>query len=154
RDILVGRILIQVSDQTTWQIPAQIIWMVIVAVVLWVFLNRHRFGAHIYLIGDNDNSARLMGVNTGWVRMLVFAVVGLAAALAGLIATYDISYFFPQLGDGYLLTTLESVFLGGTSVLGGTGSILGTFVGCIIIQLIEPGLVAIGLTGFWTQLVV
>ena len=57
------------------------------------------------------------------------------------------------LGDGYLLKTLAAVFLGGTSVLGGTGTILGTFIGCFIIGAIEPGTVAIGLTGFWTQLI-
>jgi simple sugar transport system permease protein len=143
-DVLVGRLF--------GEIPAQMIWMVIIAIIVWVFLNRHRFGAHIYLIGDNDNSARLMGVRTDRVRMLTFAVVGLSSALAGLIASYDISNFFPSLGDGYLLQTLAAVFLGGTPVLGGTGTILGTFVGCFIIGAIEPGIVAVGLTGFWTQL--
>ncbi len=144
-DILVGRLF--------GELPAQMIWMVIVAVLVWIFLNRHRFGAHLYLIGDNDNSARLMGVRTGRVRMLTFAVVGVASALAGLIACYDISNFFPSLGDGYLLQTLAAVFLGGTPVFGGTGTILGTFVGCFIIGAIEPGTVAVNLTGFYTQLI-
>jgi simple sugar transport system permease protein len=145
RDVLVGRLF--------GELPAQMIWMVIVGILVWALLNRHRFGAHIYLIGDNSNSARLMGVNVDRTRILIFAVVGMAAALAGLIASYDVSNFFPSLGEGYLLKTLAAVFLGGTSVLGGTGTILGTFVGCFIIGAIEPGTVAIGLTGFWTQLI-
>jgi simple sugar transport system permease protein len=133
-------------------LPAQMIWVVITALLVWLFLNRHKFGAHVYLTGDNEHSARLMGVNVDRTRMLVFAVVGLAAAFAGLLASLEVNYFWVTLGEGYLLRTLAAVFLGGTSVFGGTGTILGTFVGCFIIGAIEAGIVAIGLTGFWTQL--
>jgi simple sugar transport system permease protein len=145
RQALVGRL--------AGYVPAQMIWTVIVAVLVWIFLNRHRFGAHVYLVGDNEDSARLMGVNVDRTRMMVFAVVGLAAAFAGLLASLEVSYFWVTLGEGYLLRTLASVFLGGTSVFGGIGTILGTFVGCFIIGAIEAGTVAIGLTGFWTQLI-
>jgi simple sugar transport system permease protein len=134
-------------------VPAQMLWAVIVAALVWAFLNRHRFGAHVYLTGDNENSARLMGVNVDRTRMMVFAVVGLASAFAGLLASLEVNYFWVTLGEGYLLRTLASVFLGGTSVFGGTGTILGTFVGCFIIGAIEAGTVAIGLSGFWTQLI-
>jgi simple sugar transport system permease protein len=134
-------------------VPAQMLWAVIVAVLVWVFLNRHKFGAHVYLTGDNENSARLMGVNVDRTRMMVFAVVGLASAFAGLLASLEVNYFWVTLGEGYLLRTLASVFLGGTSVFGGTGTILGTFVGCFIIGTIEAGTVAVGLSGFWTQLI-
>ncbi len=145
RQALVGRL--------AKYLPAQMIWTVAVAVLVWVFLNRHKFGAHVYLTGDNEESARLMGVNVDRTRMMVFAVVGLAAAFAGLLASLEVSYYWVTLGEGYLLRTLASVFLGGTSVFGGTGTILGTFVGCFIIGAIEAGIVAIGLTGFWTQLI-
>ena len=132
--------------------PAQVIWMVLVAIAVWLLLNRHRFGAHVYLVGDNENSARLMGVNVDRTRMLVFAFVGLAAAFGGVIQSVDVWYFWPNMGEGYLMRTLAAVFLGGTSVFGGTGTILGTFVGCFIIGAIEPGIVAVGLTGYFTQL--
>jgi len=134
-------------------LPAQMIWTVIVAVLVWVFLNRHKFGAHVYLIGDNEDSARLMGVNVDRTRMVVFAIVGLAAAFAGFLASLEVNYFWVTLGEGYLMRTLASVFLGGTSVFGGMGTILGTFIGCFIIGAIEAGTVAVGLTGFWTQLI-
>jgi simple sugar transport system permease protein len=128
--------------------------MIGAALIAWFFLNRHRFGAHIYLIGDNENSAQLMGVNVNRTRMLVFAFVGLGSALCGVMASMEVSYFWPAtLGDGYLMRTLAAVFLGGTSVFGGTGTILGTFIGCMIIAIIEPGTVAIGLTGYWTQFI-
>jgi simple sugar transport system permease protein len=134
-------------------IPMQMVWTVVIAVLTWVFLNRHRFGAHVYLIGDNMESARLMGVNVAQRKMLVFAWVGIAAALAGLIASLEVTYYWPTLGEGYLLNTLSSVFLGGTSVFGGSGTVFGTFVASFIIGAINAGIVAVGLSGFWTQLI-
>jgi len=133
--------------------PMQMLWLIIIAILGWVLLNRHRFGAHIYLIGDNVQSAQLMGVNTGRVRIQAFMLVGLISAFAGVLYSFHIAYFWPSLGDGYLLSTLASVFLGGTSVFGGIGTILGTFLGAFIIGAIEAATVATGLTGFWTQLI-
>ncbi len=133
--------------------PTQMIWLIIIAILGWVLLNRHKFGAHIYLIGDNANSAELMGVNTKRVRVRAFMLIGLISAFAGIISSFHVVYFWPSLGEGQLLRTLASVFLGGTSVFGGTGTILGTFIGAFIIGAIEAATVAIGLTGFWTQLI-
>lgn len=133
--------------------PMQMVWLIVVTIIGWVLLNRHRFGAHIYLIGDNVNSAELMGVNTRRTRIQAFMLIGLISAFAGVIASFYVAYFWPSLGDGYLLSTLASVFLGGTSVFGGTGTILGTFLGAFIIGAIEAATVAVGLTGFWTQLI-
>jgi simple sugar transport system permease protein len=143
---LVGKVVIDA-------LPAQMVWTIIIAVFVWVLLNRHRFGAHVYLVGDNVESARLMGVNVPRTKMLVFALVGLASAFAGLVVSLQLLYYWPTLGDGYLLNTLASVFLGGTSVFGGSGTIFGTFVGAFIIGAINAGIVAVGLAGFWTQLI-
>lgn len=134
-------------------IPMQMVWFVLIAIAVWLLLNRHRFGAHVYLTGDNETSARLMGIRVGRVRMLLFAYVGVAAAFAGLIASLHVSNFFTTLGQGHLLTTLASVFLGGTSVFGGTGTIMGTFIATFIIGSINAGIVAVGMTGYWTQLI-
>jgi simple sugar transport system permease protein len=134
-------------------IPMQMVWTVLIAIAVWVLLNRTSFGAHVYLIGDNEDSARLMGINVGRRKMLVFGLTGLAAAFAGLIASLEVTYYWPTLGEGYLLNTLSSVFLGGTSVFGGTGTVYGTFVASFIIGAINAGIVAIGLSGFYTQLI-
>jgi simple sugar transport system permease protein len=134
-------------------LPLQMVWLVIIAICAWVLLNRHKFGAHIYLIGDNEKTSRLMGVNVKRTRILVFCLVGVAAAFAGILASLQVSFFWPSLGDGYLLHTLASVFLGGTSVFGGTGTIFGTFIGSFIIGAIEAAIVAIGWTGFTTKFI-
>ena len=135
------------------EFPTQMLWLILIAVLGWVLLNRHKFGAHIYLIGDNVKSAELMGINTGRTRIMAFMLLGLVSAFAGVVTSFHVAYFWPSLGDGYLLRTLASVFLGGTSVFGGTGTILGTFIGAFIIGAIEAATVAVGLTGFWTQLI-
>jgi simple sugar transport system permease protein len=135
------------------EFPMQMIWLLLIAAITWVLLNRHKFGAHIYLIGDNVKSAELMGINTGRTRIIVFSLLGLVSAFAGVVASLHVTYFWPSLGEGYLLRTLASVFLGGTSVFGGVGTLFGTFIGAFIIGAIEAATVAIGLTGFWTQLI-
>jgi simple sugar transport system permease protein len=134
-------------------VPAQFVWTIGVAVAVWFFLNRHRFGAHVYLTGDNVESARLMGVNVGLTKILTFTIVGAAAAFAGFVVSEEVLFFWPTLGEGYMLNTLASVFLGGTSVFGGAGTIFGTFVASFIIGAINAGIVAAGLTGFWTSLI-
>lgn len=134
-------------------IPMQMVWTVIIAIACWVLLNRTRFGAHLYLVGDNIDSARLMGIPVDQRKMLSFALMGLAAGFTGLVASLEVTYFWPTLGEGFLLKTISSVFMGGTSVFGGVGSVFGTFVGSFIIGAIEAGVVAIGLSGFWTQFI-
>jgi simple sugar transport system permease protein len=134
-------------------LPMQMVWLVVITILVWVLLNRHRFGAHIYLTGDNIKSAELMGVNTGRVRIQAFMLVGLVSAFAGIIASFYIAYFWPNMGSGYLMNTLAAVFLGGTSVFGGVGTILGTFLGTFIIGSIDAATVAVGLTGFLTQMI-
>jgi simple sugar transport system permease protein len=134
-------------------IPMPFIWTIVFGLIAWFFLNRHKFGAHVYLTGDNVESARLMGVNTGRTKILTFALVGLMAAFSGFVVSEQLLFFWPTLGDGYLLNTLASVFLGGTSVFGGTGTIYGTVVAAFIIALINPGIVASGWMAYWTQLI-
>lgn len=134
-------------------IPMQFVWTIIFGVLIWFLLNRTRFGAHVYLTGDNIESARLMGVNVDRTRIITFILVGLAAAFAGYVVSEQLLFFWPTMGDGYMLNTLASVFLGGTSVFGGTGTIFGTIIGAFIIALINPGIVAAGWTAYWTQLI-
>lgn len=133
-------------------IPIQTVWMVLLGVIFWILLNRTRFGAHVFLIGDNRTSARLMGINVVSVKTRAFILVGMTAVLAGLMTSIYGYYFWPTTGEGYLLNTIASVFLGGTSVFGGTGSIIGSFVAAYIIGAINAGIVSAGINAFYTQL--
>jgi simple sugar transport system permease protein len=133
-------------------IPMEFIWLVLVAILTWILLNRHRLGQNAYIIGDNRQAAQLMGIPIRRTRITLFVLVGVAAALAGLLNSIQVSNFFPSaMGAGYLLPALAAVFVGGTSVFGGRGSVYGTFLGAFMIGGIQAGVIAAGLTEFYTQ---
>jgi len=134
-------------------VPAQALWAVAIAFLFWLILNRRKLGSYIYFTGDNIESARMMGIPVNRVKILVFAQLGFFAAFAGILANFEFLYWWTTQGGGYLLKTVAAVFLGGTSAFGGTGTIFGTFIGCIIIGSLEAGIISVGLTGFWTQLI-
>lgn len=134
-------------------IPMQLFWFLLIAAATWILLNRHKYGAAIYVIGDNAQTAELQGIDTARVRAISFVLVGIAAAFAGVISSLFIVSFFPSVGEGQLLPALAAVFVGGTSVFGGKGTVWGTLLGAFMIGTINAGIVAVGLTGFYTELI-
>lgn len=149
----VGGLRTVLTGTTFGSIPNQMLWTVAVAVVLWVILNRTTFGSHIFLVGDNATSAQLMGVRVARVKITTYVIVGVVAAFTGLTAVmYLQGTFNATLGDGTLLQPIAGVFVGGTSVFGGTGSILGTFVGSFMVGSINAGVVSAGMDGFYREL--
>src|SRR5664279_1925303 len=134
-------------------IPIQFFWLLALAVVAWVLLNRHRLGQNAYVIGDNAQAAQLMGIPIRRTRITLFVLVGVASALAALMNAFSLTNFYPNLGSAYQLPTLAAVFIGGTSVFGGRGSVYGTFLGAFMIGAIQAGIVAVGLTDYYTNLI-
>ena len=134
-------------------VPMEFVWLLVLAVVAWVLLNRHRLGQNAYVTGDNGLAAGLMGIPMRRTRILLFVLTGVAAALAGLMNSFQIVNFYPTMGDGFQLPTLAAVFVGGTSVFGGRGTIYGTFLGAFMIGAIQAGIVAVGLTDYYTYLI-
>jgi simple sugar transport system permease protein len=136
------------------EFPMQALWAIGLTVLLWFVLNRHRFGEHILFIGDNTNVARVVGVNVDRERVKLFTLMGTLAGFAAVLLTLENQNFFNTQGQGYLLIALASVFIGGTSIFGGQATIVGTFFGAFIISMIEAGLTATGIQGFWVRAVV
>jgi simple sugar transport system permease protein len=132
-------------------LPIQMIWAFLFAFIGWLLYCRHRFGSHIRFIGDNQDSSREMGIRVDQIRTLAYVCVGIGASLAGVFSTLILRTFYPTTGEGYLMLVLASVFIGGTPTWGGVGTILGGFIGALDIAFIETGIIAIGFTGFWTQ---
>ena len=133
-------------------VPLQAFWALGLAVLLWFILNRHKFGEGIMFIGDNANVARVMGVNVEATRIRLFALQGMIAAFSGIIVTLDIGVFYPDQGN-FLLPAMASVFVGGTSIAGGSGSIFGTVFGSYVIGSLAAGVVATTISGYWVQVV-
>lgn len=134
-------------------VPAQSLWGVGVAVFLWFILNRHTFGEHILFIGDNVDVARVMGVNVTATKIKLFVLMGIISAFAGVLLTLEMINFWTTQGAGLLLPTIAAVFIGGTSLAGGYGTVIGSFFGAYIIGSLEAGVVASGIGGYWTRLV-
>ncbi len=134
-------------------IPMEFYWLVLISVAAWILLNRHRLGQNAYVTGDNAQAAGLMGIPIGRTRIVLFVLVGLAATFAGVLNSLQVVNYYPSMGDGYLLPTLAAVFVGGTSVFGGRGSIWGTALGAFMIGGIQAGLVAIGLSDYYPSVV-
>lgn len=143
-NIFVGRL---------YGVPVQFFWAIGLAVVFWIILNRHRFGAYVYYIGDNRTAARMVGINVDRVIIAVFAIHGMIAAFAGILNSLEMATFWPALGDIYMLKSIASVVIGGTPVTGGVGTIYGTFLGGMILEFIGMGVLASGVSGFWIRLV-
>ena len=131
--------------------PVQMIWGTLLAAIGWLLFSRHRFGAQIAIIGDNQDSAKEMGINVERMKTMAYVYMGLAAAVAGVFSTLINSTFYPTTGDGYLLSVLAAVFVGGTPTWGGVGTVVGGVIGAFIVGFIETGIIASGLTGYYTQ---
>ena len=134
-------------------IPAQFVWFVVLTILMQWIYRYHKFGSHLHFVGDNKESSIMMGINVDNVKIIAFVQLGFFSALAGIFTMYEMLYFWPTQGSGLMLTTLAAVFVGGTSVFGGKGTIVGTFIGVLIIGSLESGIVALGLSGFYIQFI-
>lgn len=150
---LVGRPFASSSTDWVQQIPIQSLWTAIIAVILWLVLTRHRFGEHTLFIGDSNDVSRVVGINVDREKIKLFTLMGTLAAIAAIFLTLENKNYFGNQGQGYLLIAIASVLIGGTSIFGGRATIIGTIFGCFIIAMVEPGLVATGLTGAWVNTV-
>jgi len=134
-------------------IPVPVVLMLAMFAVFWFVLTRTVFGRHVYATGGNAEAAKLSGVNTDRVQILVYTVSGAMAALAGLILTSRLDSAQPTAGAGYELDAITAVVLGGTSLAGGRGWIFGTLVGALLIGVLNNGLNLMGVSAFYQQVV-
>jgi len=118
-------------------IPAQAIWFLLFAVLLFLLLQRERFGNWIYATGDNALAARAMAIDTARVKIVCFAIVGFLVAFAAIIQTTRLAAFSSRVGTGWELRAVAAAVVGGTSLKGGRGSMVGIFIGTLIIIVID-----------------
>lgn len=121
-------------------IPIPVVLMFIVFGIAWFILNRTAFGRHTYAVGGNEEASRISGVRVDRVKVMVFTLSGLMAALAGIVLTSRLDSAQPTAGVGYELDAIAAVVLGGTSLSGGRGWIIGTLIGALLIGVLNNGL--------------
>jgi ribose transport system permease protein len=137
----------------TLGIPNTVILLVVLYAAAHLFMTNTRLGRHIYAVGGNEETARLSGVPIGFVIVFVYVVSALAAGLGGCIQASQINSGTPNMGMMYELYVIAAVVVGGTSLAGGSGSILGTLIGAFIISVIQNGMNLIGLESYTQQVV-
>lgn len=125
------------------------IWIMLGATVLFGFiLARTRYGRELYATGDNEDAARLAGINTTRVKIMAFMISGVLAAVAGFILTARLGTAQPTAGSGLELSAIAAVIIGGTSLAGGRGALLGTVVGAVLLSMIDNGLNLLNVSPF------
>lgn len=134
-------------------IPLPVILTVIILIIAWTILHRSVTGRRIYAVGGNEEVANLAGVPVKKYQLLVYMVSGLLAAIAGLILTSRLGSAEPTAGTGYELDAITAVVLGGTSLFGGEGTLVGTIIGAAILGVIDNGLNLLNVNSFWQDAV-
>lgn len=133
--------------------PIPVIVTVIIFLLSYYILDQTRYGRYVYSIGGNEDTARLSGINANKVKTLVYVISGVMAAVSGIIVTSRIGSASPNAGSGFELDAIAAVVLGGTSLAGGEGSIVGTIIGAVIIGVLNNGLNLMNVSPFY-QLIV
>jgi ribose transport system permease protein len=156
-----GRSIYEVPDTFIWLgrettvfgLPNAVVLMVILYAATYVIMSRTTFGRHVYAVGGNEEASRLSGVRVKMVKLSVYAVSGIVAGLGGVILASQLKSGAPTYGLMYELQVIAAVVVGGTSLYGGQGKIIGTLIGALIIGVIQNGMNLTGVESY-TQRVV
>ena len=138
-------------DGTTFGLSVFVLILIGVVLLTWLILRFTMLGRGIYVIGGNEEAARRSGFNVGSIKLFVYAYVGFLAGIMGVINGALIRFIDPTEIVGREINVIAAVILGGASITGGKGSILGTLLGVLIISILNDNLVLIGLSSFWQR---
>jgi erythritol transport system permease protein len=130
-------------------IPISVIVLIIVALICGLVLSRTAFGRWLYASGGNESAANLSGVPVIRVKVIVYIISGICAALAGLVLASQLTSAGPTAGTTYELTAIAAVVIGGAALTGGRGTVRGTILGALVIGYLSDGLVIIGVSAYW-----
>lgn len=157
-----GRPVSDLGNEITFQmlgkgyffgIPVPVCTMILAFIALYVIMHKTTFGRRVYAVGGNEAASKLSGINVDRVKIAVYSLTGILAALSALILTSRLNSAQPTAGTSYELDAIAAVVLGGTSLTGGKGWIFGTLVGALIIGVLNNGLNLIGVSSFFQQVV-
>lgn len=142
-----------VGQGTLLGIPFPVYLLLFCGIVAYICLHRTKFGRHIYAVGGNEGAARVSGINVRKTRILVYTICGLCAGIVSLILTARTNSANPNAADGYELDAIAAAVIGGTSMSGGKGLILGTITGALIIGIMNNGLDLFNISSYAQQVV-
>jgi putative xylitol transport system permease protein len=134
-------------------IPVPVIIFTALFVLAWILLNKTIFGRHVYAVGGNQKSARTSGISVIQIKVLVYTLCAALAGIAGLILTARTGSAQTNAGSAYELDAIAAVVIGGTSMAGGVGTLVGTLFGVLIIGVMNNGLDLLGVQSYYQQII-
>jgi ribose/xylose/arabinose/galactoside ABC-type transport system permease subunit len=134
-------------------VPYSIVVFIFVAAAAWFIMRSTPLGNQIYAVGGNERAAKLSGIKTEKVKMFVYMFSGLCAAICAAIVTSQLKAAHPATGESWEMNAIASVVLGGTSMSGGVGSIGGTIIGILVINVLNDGMTMMGVSSFWQMVI-
>jgi ribose/xylose/arabinose/galactoside ABC-type transport system permease subunit len=134
-------------------VPVPILVLALVVLVTYFILNQLRLGRYIYAVGGNEQAARASGIKVDLVKIFAYVFSGTLAALVGVVLSARLNSAAPILGAGYELDAIAAAVIGGTSMEGGRGNVIGTLVGALIIGTISNGLDILNVSAYWQQII-
>lgn len=159
--LLIGQPIAGFQESFRWigegyvgPIPMPVVIAVVMYVVLHLVMTQSRLGRYTYAIGGNEEAARLSGVNITLQKNVIYALSGFCAAVAGVILTARLGSAQPIAGVGYELDAIAAAVIGGASLAGGRGTLIGTIVGALIMGVLRNGLNLLDVNPFWQQVVI
>ncbi len=144
---------IKITNSRILGIPVPVIMTIIVFVICAYILTQTRYGRYVYAVGGNEDSARLSGISVNNIKIWVYIISGITAAIAGIIVTSRIGSAAPTAGNGYELDAIAAIVIGGTNLVGGEGNIVGTIIGVLIIGVLSNGLNLMDVSAFYQTIV-
>ena len=134
-------------------IPTGVYIFAVLAIISVIILKKLPFGWYVLAVGGNEKSARLSGIKADKIKIIVYMISGFCAAWVGMINTAQLSAAHPASGDGWEMNAIAATVLGGTSMSGGSGTIIGTVVGAFVIGVINDGMTMCGVSEFWQKVI-
>jgi ribose transport system permease protein len=135
-------------------IPVPFIIMLMIAFILILMLNLFPSGRYIYAVGGNENAARITGIKHKQVKLIVYGISGLLASLGGVLITCRLGAAQPTVGSSWVMPSVTAAVIGGTSLLGGQGGIIGTIVGSVLTGIISNAIVLLGVSSYWENVII
>ena len=134
-------------------LPTIVIIMAIICLILTMMLKYTKFGRHIYALGGNRNCAKIVGIKTERVEVIVYAMSGLLAAIAGTMMACKLASFQATIGENWVNPTIAASVLGGTSMTGGIGGVIGTVIGGLLQQTVSTSITLLRVSSYWETVV-
>ncbi len=144
----------KIASTSLGSIPIFVVYCIVIYAIMYIVLTRTKFGRHIYAIGGNRDAARLSGVKVKITELKVYAISGFFAGLGSILLTARLNYATPIAGMGYELDAIAAVVIGGTSLSGGQGNIVGTLVGALILGTLRNGLTILNVPSYYQKIII